>query len=371
MIEFRNVGKNYNQQTHALNNVSFTVEAGEFIFLIGESGAGKSTMIKLLTCEERPTYGTVVLDQFDISRMKQRLVPFLRRKIGMIFQDFRLIESKTVFENVAFAMEIVGAPKKLIKRRVPMVLSVVGLRNKADAYPAELSGGEAQRVGIARAMVNNPRLILADEPTGNLDTANSEAIMALLDEINRAGTTVIACTHDVAMVERMNKRVIELKQGRIVRDEYPKKDIPLEGQSCFLVPEEERDSLKNFINEQKADRLGMIETQIPEHKAKPAEHEDHDERSAEMQALRDKLAADSDRRKNRISLPERIAQLRDPEHAGAESSIDMHDMDKKSVKNKPRTGNAPVNLKLKAAEGQVQNRGHKMKMPEGRSSHGK
>lgn len=221
MIELIDVSKSYDKDTHALHNVSFNIEAGEFIFLIGESGAGKSTMIKLLTREERPTYGTVILDNFDVSRMKKKFVPFLRRKIGLVFQDFRLIESKTVFENVAFAMEIVGAPQDLIVRRVPIVLSVVGLRHKAASYPNELSGGEAQRVAIARAMVNNPRLILADEPTGNLDWKNSEAIMALLDDINKAGTTVIACTHDIELVNRMNKRVIELKDGRVIRDDPP------------------------------------------------------------------------------------------------------------------------------------------------------
>lgn len=221
MIEFIDVNKNYPNGVHALHDVNFYIDGGEFVFLIGESGAGKSTVIKLLTCEERPTRGTVAMDNFDISRMKRSLVPFLRRKIGLIFQDFRLIDSKTVFENVAFAMEIVGAPESVIERRVPMVLTVVGLKDKADFYPKQLSGGEAQRVGIARAMVNNPRLILADEPTGNLDRGNSETIMALLDEINRAGTTVIACTHDLHAVKRMNKRVIELKGGRVVRDTPP------------------------------------------------------------------------------------------------------------------------------------------------------
>lgn len=250
MIEFRNVGKDYNRQIHALHHINFSIDAGEFVFLIGESGAGKSTVIKLLTCKESPTYGTVVLDNFDISRMKRKLTPFLRRKIGMIFQDFRLIESKTVYENVAFAMEIVGAPQHLIERRVPIVLSLVGLRGKSEAYPQELSGGEAQRVGIARAMVNNPRLILADEPTGNLDQANGEAIMALLDEINRAGTTVIACTHDVAMVERMNKRVIELKEGRIIRDEFPVIDQAFDGSACFYSPEGRDESLKQFVSEE-------------------------------------------------------------------------------------------------------------------------
>lgn len=237
LIEFRNVIKDYNRQTHALHNVSFCVEPGEFVFLIGESGAGKSTVMKLLTCEERPTSGSIILDNFEISTMPQKLVPMLRRKVGMIFQDFRLIESKTVYENVAFAMEIVGAPKDKIELRVPMAIQLVGLGDKADAHPKELSGGEAQRVGIARAMVNHPRLILADEPTGNLDDENSEAIMALLDEINHSGTTIITSTHNMRAVEAMNKRVLQLHQGRIVRDSYP---IRQAAPSAMVWPQAER-----------------------------------------------------------------------------------------------------------------------------------
>lgn len=169
MIEFDRVSKRYVTGTHALRNVSFTIEDGEFVFIIGKSGAGKSTLIKLLTCEEQPSSGNVRIDQIDVSALRRRLVPYLRRNIGMVFQDFRLIDSKTVFENVAFAMEIIGASRRSIRRRVPIVLSIVGLRDKARALPRQLSGGEQQRVAVARAMVNNPLLILADEPTGNLD----------------------------------------------------------------------------------------------------------------------------------------------------------------------------------------------------------
>lgn len=246
LIEFRNVNKNYSQKDHALHQVSFSIDAGEFVFLIGESGAGKSTVIKLLTCQERPTSGEVFMDDYDIGRMSQKWVPFLRRKIGLIFQDFRLIETKTAYENVAFAMEILGAPRKVIQRQVPIALSLVGLKNKANDYPAEMSGGEAQRVGIARAMVNNPRLILADEPTGNLDKANSESIMALLDEINRAGTTVIACTHDVSVVERMNKRIIELQQGRVVRDQLPEPQACTYGEPCYPSTPGEQEERRRF-----------------------------------------------------------------------------------------------------------------------------
>jgi cell division transport system ATP-binding protein len=219
LIEFNRVSMTYQTGTIALKDVSFKVEDGEFVFIIGRSGAGKSTLVKLLTCEEKPSGGQVLIDHFDISRIKRSLVPYLRRNIGMVFQDFRLIYTKTVYENVAFAMEIIGSSPKMIRRRVPIVLSIVGLRDKANARPGELSGGEQQRVGIARAMVNNPMLILADEPTGNLDPANSESVMALLDEINRGGTTIIICSHDRDMVDRMKKRVIEINDGCLVRDE--------------------------------------------------------------------------------------------------------------------------------------------------------
>jgi len=204
---------------NALRKVSFKIEDSEFVFVIGKSGSGKSTLIKLLTCEENPTAGSVFIDDYEISFLRRSLIPYLRRNIGMVFQDFRLIYSKTVYENVAFAMEIIGASKKNIKTRVPIVLSIVGLRNKANMKPNQLSGGEQQRVAIARAMVNNPMLILADEPTGNLDPVNSELIMALLEEINCSGTTIIVCTHDSSIVNKMKRRVIEISDGRVVRDE--------------------------------------------------------------------------------------------------------------------------------------------------------
>ena len=219
MIRFDNVHKTYKTGTHALRGVSFKVDDGEFVFIIGKSGSGKSTLVKLLTREEKPSEGKVFIDHFPVSHMSRILIPVLRRHVGMIFQDFRLIESKNVFENVAFAGEIIGMPRKELVRTVEIVLSVVGLRHKASAMPHELSGGEQQRVAIARAMVNDPQLILADEPTGNLDPINSEAIMALLAEINRNGTTVVICTHDSNLVDRMKKRVIEISEGRVIRDE--------------------------------------------------------------------------------------------------------------------------------------------------------
>lgn len=224
MIDFINVEKTYRSGVEALKGVNFTIEDGEFVFIIGKSGSGKSTLLKCITCEETPTSGKVTIDNFDISHMSRALVPVLRRKIGMIYQDFRLIDTKTVAENVAFAGEIIGVPKQSLMNTVQICLSVVGLKDKADCYPQELSGGEQQRVAIARAMVNNPSLIVADEPTGNLDPETSEAIMAMLLEINRNGTsgnktTVIICTHDSAMVDRMKQRVIEIEDGLIIRDE--------------------------------------------------------------------------------------------------------------------------------------------------------
>lgn len=189
------------------------------MFVIGTSGSGKSTVVKLLSCEEQANSGEIVVGGTSLTRIKQRAIPYVRRNIGMVFQDFRLIETKNVFENVAFAMEIVGASKRQINRQVPIVLSTVGLRQKAAMRPSELSGGEQQRVAIARAIVNNPKLLLADEPTGNLDPDTSEQIMAVLKEINREGTTVMICTHDHDLVDRMKQRVIEVRNGVVIRDE--------------------------------------------------------------------------------------------------------------------------------------------------------
>ncbi len=220
MIRFENVHKTYKTGTDALRGVTFTIRDGEFVFVIGKSGSGKSTLMKCITREEKPTEGFVIIDKFCISKMSRALVPTLRRQIGIIYQDFRLIETKTVEENIAFAGEIVGIPRKKLHQMVDIVLGAVGLRDKANSMPLELSGGEQQRVAIARAMLNNPKMIVADEPTGNLDPETSESIMALLEEINRQGTTVIVCTHDSNLVDRMKKRVIEVDDGLIVRDEF-------------------------------------------------------------------------------------------------------------------------------------------------------
>ncbi len=205
MIEFRNVSKVYNKNVKALTNVNINIDKGEFVFLVGPSGAGKSTFIKMLLKEVEPSTGNIVMGNEDLSKIKRRQIPYHRRKIGMVFQDFRLIPTLNVYENVAFAMRVVGATPKEIRKRVPMVLSLVGLSNKYKMFPNELSGGEQQRVSIARAIVNNPKVLIADEPTGNLDPETAKEIMELIDDINKAGTTVVMATHAKEIVNSMKK----------------------------------------------------------------------------------------------------------------------------------------------------------------------
>lgn len=219
MIEFRNVSKLYNTGTEAVHDATFTIDKGEFAFLVGASGSGKSTLIKLILKEEEVSRGNIIINGKDITFLKPRRVPYLRRSMGVVFQDFRLLPDKTVYENVAFAMYIVKATPKHIRRQVPMVLSLVGLSNKAKMYPNELSGGEQQRVALARALVNNPSMIIADEPTGNLDPETAWDIMNLLNEINSRGTTVVMATHAKDIVDKMKKRVIEIHNGVIIRDD--------------------------------------------------------------------------------------------------------------------------------------------------------
>lgn len=218
MIEFRNVSKVYNNGTEALHNINLNVEKGEFVFIVGSSGAGKSTFLKLITCEERPNEGQVIIDGQDVSHIRKGKIPYVRRKMGLVFQDFRLIDHMTVYDNVAFAMRVVGASSKTIKKRVPYILSLVGLQHKAKHYPTEMSGGERQRVGLARALVNNPSMIIADEPTGNIDPALSFEIVDLLSEINRRGTTVLMVTHEHSLVKHFHKRIIQIHSGEIVAD---------------------------------------------------------------------------------------------------------------------------------------------------------
>ena len=218
MIELQDVFKTYETGTRAINGISMKIDDGEFVFLVGASGSGKSTIIKLLTAELSPTSGRVNVNGFSSEKLKSRRVPYLRRTLGVIFQDFRLIADKTVFENVAFAMRVIGAPEREIKKRVPYVLDLVGLENKGRRFPNELSGGEQQRVAIARALVNNPSVIIADEPTGNLDPVRSLEIMMLLEQINALGTTVLVVTHEKELVNRFTKRVVAIDEGRIISD---------------------------------------------------------------------------------------------------------------------------------------------------------
>ena len=219
MIRFDNVSKTYKKTIHALDDVTVEIGKGEFVFLVGPSGSGKSTFIKLLLKDVEPDTGEIVVAGKRLSSLRPWRVPQLRRDLGCVFQDFKLLPNKTVFENVAFAQEVIGKPRNLVVKAVPEALSVVGLGHKADAMPHELSGGEQQRVSIARAIVNRPRIMLCDEPTGNLDPETSVGIMKLLDQINRAGTTVVMATHDQHIVDSMRRRVIELADGAMVRDQ--------------------------------------------------------------------------------------------------------------------------------------------------------
>jgi len=218
MIEFTDVVKNYSPDTQALRGITMQIDDGEFAFLVGPSGSGKSTIIKLITGELKPTSGTVHVNGYSLERIRKREIPYLRRTVGVVFQDFRLIATKTVYENLAFAMRAVGARKKEIEERIPYILELVGMEDKANRHPNELSGGEQQRLAIARALVNNPSTIIADEPTGNLDPARALEIMVLLQEINNLGTTVLVVTHAQDLVERFEKRVIAIDEGVVVHD---------------------------------------------------------------------------------------------------------------------------------------------------------
>ncbi|HVB06326.1 MAG TPA: cell division ATP-binding protein FtsE [Acidimicrobiales bacterium] len=219
MIRFENVSKSYNNGVPALNDVSLEILRGEFVFLVGPSGSGKTTFLRLLLREEVPDSGTILVAGRDIGELSASKVPYLRRNLGCVFQDFRLLPNKTVAENVAFALEVIGRPRAVVRTQVTQVLDLVGLGNKTDRRPDQLSGGEQQRVAIARAFVNRPLVLLADEPTGNLDPATSQGIMKLLDRINTTGTTVVMATHDVGIVDTMRRRVLELEHGHVVRDQ--------------------------------------------------------------------------------------------------------------------------------------------------------
>ncbi|MGT2960895.1 cell division ATP-binding protein FtsE [Streptococcus caballi] len=219
LIEMKGVEKKYHRSTTALRNITVSINQGEFVYLVGPSGAGKSSFIKLLYREEKLTKGTITVGKFNLNKLKKREVPLLRRSIGVVFQDYKLLPKKTVYENVAYAMQVIGAKRRDIKKRVPEVLDLVGLKSKMRSFPDQLSGGEQQRVAIARAIVNNPKVLIADEPTGNLDPEISWEIMQLLERINLQGTTVLMATHNSTIVNTLRHRVIAIEDGRIVRDE--------------------------------------------------------------------------------------------------------------------------------------------------------
>ncbi|MDD6264701.1 MAG: cell division ATP-binding protein FtsE [Clostridia bacterium] len=218
MIEFRNVCKKYPNGTLALDNVNLTIGDGEFVFIVGQSGAGKSTMLKTLFREERVSSGEIIVDNMNLSKLPNRKIPYYRRKLGIVFQDFRLFSDKTVYENVAFAMQVIGESNQSIRRRVPTILSIVGLQDKVNSFPNELSGGEQQRVALARALANNPSIIIADEPTGNVDPKMSLDIMNLLIKIHKRGKTVIVVTHEKAFVDYFQQRVITIGDGKVIDD---------------------------------------------------------------------------------------------------------------------------------------------------------
>ena len=218
MIRLKDGEMEYENRTRAIKGISLTIEDGEFVFLVGPSGAGKSTIIKLLTGEVEPCRGRIMINGFSVSNISEKQIPLMRRTLGIIFQDFRLIEKKTVYDNLSFVMRAVGTSPKEIKNRIPYVLQLVGLEKKADSYPTELSGGEQQRVAIARALVNNPNTIIADEPTGNLDPERSLELMSLLVKINQLGTTVVVVTHEKDLVDRFGKRVVTIDSGHVVND---------------------------------------------------------------------------------------------------------------------------------------------------------
>lgn len=219
MITLKNISKIYPPDIHALRNLNLHVEPGEFVSIVGASGTGKTTMVKMLIAEERPSKGHIVIGGWDITKIRSHEVPVLRRQIGVVFQDFKLLQQKTVFENVAFALEVCGAPKDRITGTVPQVLRIVGLEHKGDRYPRQLSGGEAQRVVIARALVHGPKILVADEPTGNLDTLNTREIISLLERINAFGTTVLLVTHNREVVNALRRRVVTIESGQVVHDQ--------------------------------------------------------------------------------------------------------------------------------------------------------
>ena len=279
MIQFTNVSKVYNNGTEALHDINLNVKKGEFVFIVGSSGAGKSTFLKLITCEERPSAGEILLDGMEISRIRKGKIPYVRRKMGMVFQDFRLIDHMTVYDNVAFAMRVVGASPRSIRKRVPYILSLVGLQHKAKHYPTELSGGARQRVGLAWALVNNPELIIADEPTGNIDPALSFEIVDLLSEINRRGTTVLMVTHEHSLVKHFHKRIIQIHSGQIVADTADMADsyAPPEEYAARQAAQAEAEAQHTAPLPEDLPEPGDMPEYVPEEPEEPPQFEEPDE----------------------------------------------------------------------------------------------
>ena len=308
MIEFVNVSKTYDNGTQALSNVNLKIDKGEFVFVVGASGAGKSTFLKLIMREESTTEGKVIVNGYDLNEIKKKEIPFMRRTMGIVFQDFRLIPKMTVYDNVAFPMRIIGCGEKKIKKRVNFVLHLVGLQHKAECYPNELSGGERQRVGLARAIVNNPPMIIADEPTGNLDPDMSYEITGLLNQINQNGTTVVMVTHEHELVRQFNKRVIVIDDGTVVSDtiseacEYTE-EKQYEEPVVEVQPEEEPEVVDDFDTSEVfadlANRVDEIHNSISESAEMVSEREKkEDEEEPEVppqedvvQELKDKFEA--------------------------------------------------------------------------------
>ena len=283
MIQFKNVFKTYPNGTQALKDVTLHVEDGEFAFIVGSSGAGKSTFLKMIMCEERADKGQILVNGTDLTKIKKRKIPYLRRSMGIVFQDFRLINHMTVYENVAFAMHVIGASERVIRKRVPYILGMVGLQDKMKSKPSELSGGEQQRVGLARALVNNPSMIVADEPTGNIDPELSFEIVDLLSEINKRGTTVLMVTHEHSLVKHFAHRIIEIEDGRIVTDTADM-DIVLPAEqraqmeraaAMQPIPEADPD-LPMLVEEPKMENmpeLTMLKEEVPVAKEEPKKPE--------------------------------------------------------------------------------------------------
>lgn len=275
MIEFKNVYKKYDSGTEALKNVNLRIERGEFVFIVGASGSGKSTFLKTIMREEVPTSGTIMINNYDLTRMTDKEIPYFRRTMGIVFQDFRLIQTMNVYDNVAFAMRVIGANEKEIKKRVPYVLSLVGLQSKARSMPNEISGGEQQRVALARALVNNANTIIADEPTGNIDPEMSYEIVDLLDRINENGTTVIMVTHEHELVKKFNHRIVVIDHGSVISDTGRGGQLTYDDTTGYktLSPDAEdipEVTIDEFIEEAIASEAAPEEAPVPEPVAEPA-----------------------------------------------------------------------------------------------------